>query len=78
MYFTDSPSGCITAYPYDPSTGTMSVSQGKPFFRCPYEGGVPDGHCQDEEGYLWVAIFGGAKVVGLTSRLSAAEREIFD
>lgn len=43
MYFTDSPTGKITAYPYNLETGEVSFSQGKPFFTCPYEGGVPDG-----------------------------------
>lgn len=63
IYLTDSPSGEITAYPYDPSTGKIDLSSGKPFFKCPIEGGVPDGHCQDAEGYFWVALFGTGKVV---------------
>lgn len=63
MYFTDSPSGKIMAYPYNPATGETSWSDGKDFFTCPYEGGVPDGHCQDEEGCFWVALFGTGKVV---------------
>lgn len=63
IYLTDSPSGHITAYPYDLETGELSIAQGKPFFTCPVEGGVPDGHCQDEEGCLWVALFGTGKVV---------------
>lgn len=43
MYFTDSPSGKIMAYPYDLETGEAKFSEGKPFFTCPYEGAVPDG-----------------------------------
>lgn len=43
MYFTDSPSGKIMAYPYDLETGEAKWSEGKTFFTCPYEGGVPDG-----------------------------------
>lgn len=62
MFLTDSPSGKITGYPYDLSTGTLS-SSGTTFFTCPYEGGVPDGHCQDEEGHFWVACFGTSRVV---------------
>ena len=61
MYMTDSPSGEITQYPYDPDTGKISLDQGKTFFKCPIEGGVPDGHCQDEEGHFWVALFGTGK-----------------
>ncbi len=60
MYFTDSPSQTIMAYPYDPETGGVSISEGKPFFKV--DEGVPDGHCQDEEGCLWVANHGAGKV----------------
>ena len=60
MYLTDSPSGTIKAYPYNPNTGQLSVSEGKVFFSV--EGGVPDGHCQDDEGCLWVAGHGTGKV----------------
>lgn len=63
MYFTDSPSGKVMAYPYNPESGDVSFNDGKVFFTCPFEGGVPDGHCRDEEGCLWVACFGTGKVV---------------
>ncbi|CZT16994.1 related to gluconolactonase [Ramularia collo-cygni] len=65
MYFTDSPSQKIMAYPYDEATGKISFNQGKVFFTCPIEGGVPDGHCQDEHGFLWVACHGTARVYRL-------------
>ena len=60
MYFTDSPSGSIMSYPFEASTGEVSWSEGKTFFTV--EGGVPDGHCQDEEGCLWVAGHSTGKV----------------
>ena len=60
MYFTDSPSGTITTCPYDAETGEASFSEGKTFFSV--ENGVPDGHCQDEEGCLWVANHGNWRV----------------
>ncbi|KAF2771165.1 hypothetical protein EJ03DRAFT_359520 [Teratosphaeria nubilosa] len=63
FYFTDSPTGHITKYPYDLSTGAIDWSQGSAFFVCPIEGGVPDGHAQDEEGCFWIALFGTGKVV---------------
>ncbi|KAF2717313.1 hypothetical protein K431DRAFT_255643 [Polychaeton citri CBS 116435] len=62
MYFTDSPSKVIKACPYDPETGSLDVKAGTTFFTCPVEGGVPDGHAQDVEGYLWVACHGTGKV----------------
>lgn len=63
MYLTDSPSGHISQYPFDPVTGELSTSKGKPFFTVPFEDAVPDGHCRDAEGYFWVACFGAGKVV---------------
>ncbi|CAK1354590.1 unnamed protein product [Cercospora beticola] len=63
IYLTDSPTGEIRQYPYDSETGEIRFDEGKTFFKCPIEGGVPDGHCQDEEGHFWVALFGTGKVV---------------
>jgi sugar lactone lactonase YvrE len=63
MYFTDSPSGKIMKYPFDSQTGKADWSKGETYFQCPIEGGVPDGHAQDEEGHFWVALFGTSKVV---------------
>lgn len=60
IYLTDSPSGSIVKYPYDAETGKISVAEGKTFFSV--EAGVPDGHCQDEEGHLWVANHGAGRV----------------
>lgn len=63
MYMTDSPSQCITAHSYDSATAELDTSSGRTFFKCPIEGGVPDGHCQDAEGFFWVAMHGTSKVV---------------
>jgi len=63
IYFTDSPSGKVSKYPYDISTGAIDTSNPVPFFTCPVEGAVPDGHAQDAEGCFWIALFGGGKVV---------------
>lgn len=60
IYFTDSPTSKINAYPYNSETGEVSWAEGKTHFQV--EGGVPDGHCQDEEGHLWVAGHGTGKV----------------
>ena len=68
IYFTDSPSGQIKKYPYDSSTGSADWDKGETYFQCPYQGGVPDGHAQDEEGYFWVALFGTGKVVRVDTK----------
>lgn len=60
IYFTDSPTGTITAHPFNADTGAVSWSDSRAHFSVP--GGVPDGHCQDEEGHLWVAGHGTGKV----------------
>lgn len=60
MYFTDSPTKSIMAYPYNSDTGQIDLANGKVFFTV--EDGVPDGHCQDEEGCLWVANHGAGRV----------------
>lgn len=63
MYLTDSPTTEIRGYPYDASTGKIDFPAGETFFKCPIEGGVPDGHCQDAEGCFWIAMHGTWKVV---------------
>jgi len=67
IYFTDSPSGEIRKYPYDTSTGAIDINNSKPFFKTPYEGSVPDGHAQDAEGCFWISLFGGWKVVRVST-----------
>lgn len=61
MYFTDSPTKNIFAYDFDAETG--QISNRRVFFHVDDESGVPDGHAQDVEGCLWVAIHGCGKVV---------------
>lgn len=64
MYFTDSPTGNIFKYDFDPKTG--DISNREVFFHVDKTEGewpVPDGFAQDKEGNLWVALCGGGKVV---------------
>jgi sugar lactone lactonase YvrE len=63
MHLTDSPTEKIFRYSYDASTGEIDFSSQQEFFTCPYEGGVPDGHCKDEEGNYWIACFGTGRVI---------------
>ncbi|ETN46656.1 uncharacterized protein HMPREF1541_00842 [Cyphellophora europaea CBS 101466] len=64
MYFTDSPTRCIYAFDFAAESGT--VSNRRVFFQVPEGEGVPDGHAQDILGNLWVALWGGWKVVGIS------------
>lgn len=61
MYFTDSGAQTIYAYDFDAATG--NISNKRVFFRVEEEGCAPDGHAMDVEGNIWVAIWGGWKVV---------------
>jgi len=63
MYFADSTTQNIYAFDFDSASG--SVSNKRIFFSTADMGedAVPDGHCIDEEGYMWTAIHGKGKVV---------------
>lgn len=60
MYHIDSLAYCIKAYDFDMETGTLSNE------RVAVNAGngpvMPDGMCIDEEGMLWVAMWGGCSV----------------
>jgi sugar lactone lactonase YvrE len=60
MYFADSPTRRVDAFPFDPATSRL----GKPVaFVCFAPGeGVPDGLTVDAEGAVWVALWGGWSV----------------
>ncbi|OCK86056.1 SGL-domain-containing protein [Lepidopterella palustris CBS 459.81] len=67
MYFADSPTKSIFAFDFDAETG--KISNKRVFFTVPDDMGenaVPDGHCMDEEGYMWTAIHGTGKVVRIS------------
>ncbi|RPA97393.1 regucalcin like protein [Choiromyces venosus 120613-1] len=61
MYFTDSPTRNIVAYDYDSETG--SVSNKRTLFTVEEEGVVPDGCTIDTEGFLWIALHEGSRVI---------------
>ncbi len=60
FYFIDTPTRLVTAYDYDLETG--GIANPRPVVRVPDELGWPDGMTSDQEGMLWVALWGGAKV----------------
>jgi len=57
FYFIDTTAQTITQYAYDPGTGAMSDP--KVVIRVPDEIGHPDGMTIDEDGNLWIALWGG-------------------
>ena len=61
FYHIDTASGAVRAYPFDLESGTLG--EGKAVVTIPKGEGGPDGMCIDAEGMLWIAVWGGRKVV---------------
>ncbi|HVZ57628.1 MAG TPA: SMP-30/gluconolactonase/LRE family protein [Chitinophagaceae bacterium] len=60
MYFIDTPTRCVRSYRYDPADGSLADEQVA--VRIDPALGAPDGMCLDEEGMLWIALWGGSAV----------------
>jgi len=59
MYYIDSPQGRVDVFDFDTTSG--SIANRRPFTQV--KGGDPDGMAVDAGGGLWVAIWGGGKVL---------------
>ncbi|MEM1071434.1 MAG: SMP-30/gluconolactonase/LRE family protein [Planctomycetota bacterium] len=66
MYYTDTPTGRIDAYRWDPDTG--DITERRTAFRFTDSQGSPDGMTIDRDGQLWIALWGGGAVVRLCPR----------
>ncbi len=60
MYYIDTPTGMVEAFDYQVASGTISNS--REVIRVPEEMGYPDGSTIDEEGMIWIALWGGGMV----------------
>ncbi|MEW9527087.1 SMP-30/gluconolactonase/LRE family protein [Microbispora sp. NPDC049125] len=58
MYLADTAEGRIDRHAVDPATGDL----GEPSVFVTLEHGSPDGMTMDDEGYLWVAVWGASAV----------------
>ena len=61
FYHTDSEAGTITRYDYD--VGTGDIDRPHLLYQTDPGDGVPDGITIDRTGHLWVACWGGGKVI---------------
>ncbi len=63
MYYIDSMAGEVSVFDYDAASG--AIANRRTAARIPRGMGVPDGMTIDAEGKLWVALWGGHRVVRL-------------
>lgn len=61
FYFIDSPAQNVVAYDYDVATGKICNS--RTILEIPPQNGIPDGMTIDTKGMLWIALWGGGKVI---------------
>lgn len=60
FYFIDTPTRLVMAYDYDLETG--QIANPRPVIQVPEGMGWPDGMTSDQDGTLWIAMWGGAAV----------------
>jgi sugar lactone lactonase YvrE len=60
MFFIDTPTQRVDSFAYDLATG--NVSDRRTVVAIPAEAGKPDGMCTDDDGGLWIALWGGGAV----------------
>jgi sugar lactone lactonase YvrE len=58
MYYVDSPTRRIDVFDFDAGAG--AIANRRPFVALPPEAGFPDGLTVDAEGFVWLALWGGA------------------
>lgn len=71
MYYVDSMTYGLDAFDFEPSKG--SVSNRRRLLDVPRYWGLPDGMTVDEEGWIWLAFWGGSSVrrISPTGRVTA-------
>ncbi len=60
FYYNDTLTGAVAVYRYDPATGDLGP--GRQLVHVDGSLGAPDGLCVDDEGAIWVALWGGGAV----------------
>lgn len=60
MYFIDSPEQRVDIFDFDVAAGTLA--ERRPFVAIAESDGIPDGLAVDDEGGIWVALYGGGRL----------------
>ncbi len=74
FYYIDTPTHEVWAFDYEPETG--AIGNQRTLVRFPEGQGAPDGMTIDAQDRLWIALWGGSKVVCFNPSSNAFEAEI--
>jgi len=74
LYYIDTPTRYVVAYDYDKATG--NIKNKKIVIDVHHDTGYPDGMTIDNEGMLWIAFYGGWRVVQYDPATGKLLREI--
>lgn len=66
FYYVDTPTQRVDVFDYDLASG--EITNRRLAFEVPEEFGIPDGMARDSAGRLWVACWGGSRVVAFDPR----------
>lgn len=74
FYHTDTPTGRVCAFDYIPESG--DIARRRVVAEIPGSWGLPDGMTVDTEGQLWLALWGGGRVIRIDPSTSAISYEL--
>ena len=75
FYYIDSLAQNVVAYDYD--SITSAISNARIILEIPRQTGIPDGMTIDSEGMLWIAIWGGSKIIRVNPATGTILHEIY-
>lgn len=73
LYHTDTPTQSVFAYDIN---ADATLANRRVAFSIPKESGCPDGFCADDDGNLWIALWGGRKVCRFDPKTGSVSAEI--
>ena len=74
FYYIDTPTQQVALFDFDPESG--NIENRRVAAEVPKPAGSPDGMAIDEEGHLWIALFGGYKVIRVDPTSGEIEFEV--